>query len=180
MKEALLNRLRDRDIPLKEFRQTAISLSALVASEIYPRFQGQKVVLNAILRAGLSMLSAFQEKFMHAPIGLIGIRRDEKTVAPHLYYEKIPPLPSGAQILRLDPMLATGGSTNLALNLLKARGAVHCTVISLISAPEGQAFVKKNHPGVSLYTVALDRGLDDRKFIVPGLGDFGDRYFGTH
>lgn len=180
MKETLLNRLRDPKISLETFRETSLNLTTSLASEFFQRFQGKQVVLVAILRAGLVMLGAFQEKFMNAPIGLIGIRREEKTAAPHLYYENIPPLSPALQVLLLDPMLATGGSTDLALKILKSRGAVQCTAISLISAPEGQAFLKKNHPEVSLYTVALDEGLDDRKFIVPGLGDFGDRYFGTH
>ncbi|MBX7065792.1 MAG: uracil phosphoribosyltransferase [Parachlamydiales bacterium] len=179
MKEALLNRLRDREISIEVFRETSLSLSKLIASEIFLSMKGEAVVLTAILRAGLVMLPDFQKKFIDAPIGLIGIRRDEKTAKPHLYYDKLPHISPSAHVLILDPMLATGGSANLALNLLKSRGAGRCTLISMISAPEGVALIRKNHPHVSLYTVALDQGLDVRKFIVPGLGDFGDRYFGT-
>lgn len=177
MKEALLNRLRERDLSIKLFRETSLSISKSIASEI-PIVPDP--ILVAILRAGLVMLPAFQEKFVEAPIGLIGIRRDEKTAIPHLYYDKLPPLSPTAHILVLDPMLATGGSANLALNLLKSRGANHMTLISMISAPEGAALIKKNHPSVSLYTVVQDLGLDEHKYIVPGLGDFGDRYFGTN
>lgn len=176
MKGHLLNRLRDREVATEDFREISLSLSKLIASELP---SAPDAILVAILRAGLVMLPAFQEKFKGAPIGLIGIRRDEETAIPHHYYDKLPFLSPTAHILVLDPMLATGGSANLALNLLKSRGANRMTLISMISAPEGVALIKKNHPAVSLYTVALDRGLDEHKFIVPGLGDFGDRYFGT-
>lgn len=179
MKEGLLNRLRDRGLSTTLFRETSASLSKLMAIEIHQRHLGSNVLLIPILRAGLVMLPAFQEKFMGAPIGLIGIRRDEETAAPHLYYEKLPPLSPASHLLILDPMLATGGSANLALNLLKSRGAHSCTLISMIAAPEGVALIRKNHPATLLYTVAVDKGLDAHKFIVPGLGDFGDRYFGT-
>ncbi len=180
MKENLIDRLRDRDLPIEQFRELSLSLSKQMALEVASRFKpGEKVVLVAILRAGLVLLPAFQDQFSKAPIGLIGIRRDERTAIPELYYEKLPPLSPTARIFVLDPMLATGGSANLALNLLKERGAQHMTLISMISAPEGVRLIQKQHPAVSLYTVVQDLGLDDRKFIIPGLGDFGDRYFGT-
>lgn len=180
MKEKFLNQLRDRSLPIWNFREISLSLSKLMASEIIKQIpKSEKVILIAILRAGLALLPAFQEKFIGAPIGLIGIRREEETALPHLYYEKLPPFSPSDHILVLDPILATGGSANLALDLLKKRGGKKGTLISVISAPEGISLIQQNHPSISLYTVVKDQGLDAKKFIVPGIGDFGDRYFGT-
>lgn len=180
MKAELLDQLRDRKISIENFRKISLTLSKLIALEIFQRIDPeQRVVLVAILRAGLVLLPAFQDQFMGAPIGLIGIRRDEKTALPHLYYEKLPPLPGSSHILIFDPMLATGGSANLAINLLKAHGKHRMTLISMIAAPQGIELIQKGHPEVSQYTASIDKGLDQKKYIVPGLGDFGDRYFGT-
>ncbi len=180
MKEELLNRLRNRDLPMEAFRENSIKLSQLMASEISEHVStDQNILLIAILRAGLVLIPAFQEKFRKAPIGLIGIQREERTAIPHLYYEKLPPLTPTDHLLILDPMLATGGSANLALKLLKEQGGKTFTLISVIAAPEGNSLIQKEHPTVSRYTVAMDQGLDAEKFIIPGLGDFGDRYFGT-
>lgn len=180
MKDSWLHQLRNRNLPMEEFRNASANTSKSIAYEIFKQIpKNEPVLLVAILRAGLVLLPAFQELFPGAPIGLIGIQREEATAVPHLYYEKLPPLSPNQHVLILDPMLATGGSANLALNLLVKRGMKKGTVIAILAAPEGVAFLKKNHPAVSLHTVAVDQGLDAKKFIVPGLGDFGDRYFGT-
>lgn len=183
MKDHFLAILRDRATDCSAFRSAATKLSRLIALDICPPVaQGhQRIILIPILRAGLVLLSPFQEFFESAPIGFLGIRREEETALPHLYYEKLPRLTHTDQILLLDPMLATGGSANLALDRLKASGAdlSHVTLIVILAARIGLAAVEKRHPQVRIYTVAVDEKLDSKKFIVPGLGDFGDRYFGT-
>lgn len=180
MKESYLKQLRDRKLGMVGFRRASISLSKAIASEFASQFSAdQKIILVPVLRAGLVLLPAFQEIFIGAPIGLIGIRREEKTALPHLYYQNLPPLSAMDHILVLDPMLATGGSSTLAIELLKKAGGRNFTLVAVIAAPEGLCFFKRRHPEASIYTVAVDEGLDAEKFIVPGLGDFGDRYFGT-
>lgn len=171
MKEKFLKILRDRSTSRVSFREAADKLSHLMAQEIHV----ENAALVPILRAGIALLPAFLQKYPAAPIGFLGIRRDEKTAIPHLYYEKIPPLPD--QILILDPMLATGGSANLAIERLKAKGGKHIRLITIIASQEGVRFIREKHPDVKLYSVAIDETLDADKFIVPGLGDFGDRYF---
>lgn len=180
MKDTFLDLLRDRNLPIETFRKYAANISKSIASKISLSISpNEKVVLIVILRAGLALLPAFQEKFPTASIGLIGIERDEKDATSRLYYKKIPHLSLEERILVLDPMLATGSSAHLALNVLKLHGAKNLSLISVIAAPEGIKLIRKHHPEVSQYSVALDEGLDARKFITPGLGDFGDRYFGT-
>lgn len=180
MKDFYLKKLRDRKLKMGPFREASIKLSRLIASEILLQIGSkQKIILIPILRSGMVLLPAFQEIFMDAPIGLIGIQREEKSALPRLYYQNLPSILPNDRILILDPMIATGGSAALALNLLKEAGGKNLTLIGVIAAPEGLALVKKKHPEVDIYTVAIDSGLDDQKFIVPGLGDFGDRYFGT-
>lgn len=183
MKEHFLNILRDRASDCLTFRSSTISLSKLMASEIHAHIllQPARVILVPILRAGLALLPAFQEIFDSAPIGIVGIRRDEKTALPRLYYENLPSLTPTDQILLLDPMLATGGSATVALDRLSAHGANpgRTTIVTVLSAPEGLAAVKKRYPQPHIYSVAIDAALDANKYIIPGLGDFGDRYFGT-
>ena len=180
MKEYYLNQLRDRTISIVHFREASASLSKLIALEVSLEAHGsQKIILVPILRAGLSLLASFQDSFIEAPIGFIGIKRDEKTALPRLYYENLPPISPEDHVLVLDPMLATGGSANLALDLLKTKGAKSVTLVTILAAPEGIQWIKERHPKVHIYTVAIDKGLDAQKYIVPGLGDFGDRYFGT-
>lgn len=179
MKEQFLSLLRDRNAPLRQFRAATANLSQLMASEIAHQTRKQNIILIPILRAGLAILPSFQALFEGAPIGFLGIQRDEKTARPHLYYENLPPFSSQDQILLLDPMLATGGSAHLALDRIRAKGGVHITLVTVIAAPEGLQAIKTGHPEVRVYTVAVDEGVNAQKFIVPGLGDFGDRYFGT-
>lgn len=183
MKEHFLTILRDRTIDCPAFRAATAKLSESIASEIASQIgpEDQRIILIPILRAGLALLPPFQRIFPSAPIGILGIRRDEKTALPHLYYEKLPRLPPTDRLLLLDPMLATGGSANLALDLLKTHGAAlsRTTLITIIASKEGLKAVEHRHPQVQITTVAVDEKLDFKKYIVPGLGDFGDRYFGT-
>lgn len=197
MKEHFLTLLRDKNTTASSFREAAQQLALLMAAEVAMGIQlksrtihtpleategsilQDRVILVPILRAGLALLPAFQQLFKEAPIGFFGVRRDEKTAEPKLYYENIPPCSAKDQVILLDPMLATGGSINMAIDRIKAKGALRILFVSIVAAPEGIHAVQKRHPDVALYTVATDRALNSSKFIVPGLGDFGDRFFGT-
>lgn len=179
MKEHFLRQLRDRKSGIQAFRHASDNLSKLVSYEISSKIKNKVITLIPIMRAGLALLPAFKEVFEGAPIGILGIRRDETTALPHLYYENLPTLSPHNHVLLLDPMLATGGSANLAIERIKAKGATRITLVSIIAAPEGIHEVKTKHPEVEIYTVAIDEKLDANHYIVPGLGDYGDRYFGT-
>jgi uracil phosphoribosyltransferase len=136
------------------------------------------VVAVSVLRAGLGLLEAVTDLLPAVHVGYIGLERDEETLAPASYCMKVPPL-DGAVVLLLEPMLATGGSAALAARMLKERGAHDLRLICVVAAPEGIAHLARAHPDVRVVTAALDDGLNDRGFIVPGLGDFGDRLSGT-
>lgn len=138
-----------------------------------------EVVVVPVLRAGLAMLFAIQDFLPSVSVGFIGLERDEKTAQAREYYQKLPKLYATHRVLVIDPMLATGGSFDDTVTLLKEKGAKNITIVSIVSAPEGITRMQKRHPNVRIFTAAIDDHLDDRKFIVPGLGDFGDRYFGT-
>lgn len=137
------------------------------------------VVLVPILRAGLGMVAGFEEVFHEAPIGHIGIMRDEKTLQPTVYSRKLPPITSQARVLVLDPMLATGSSSTVAIDIVKETGARDIHLVSCLAAPEGIQRVAAAHPDVTIHVAAIDRGLNDKGYILPGLGDAGDRQFGT-
>lgn len=137
------------------------------------------LVFVPVLRAGLGLLDAMLELVPEARVGHIGIQRDEATLQPETYYNRLPERLDHSFVLVLDPMLATGGSACAALHTVKAAGAARVRMVSLIAAPEGVAAVQAAHPDVSIVTGALDEGLDARGFIVPGLGDAGDRLYGT-
>ncbi len=137
------------------------------------------VILVPVLRAGLGMVDAFLDMFPDARVGHVGLYRNEETLEPVEYYGKYPASLETAVIFLLDPMLATGGSAVAALRLLRARGARDVRLISLVSAPEGARALEAAFPEVPVYTAALDRGLNEKGYIVPGLGDAGDRIFGT-
>jgi len=136
------------------------------------------VVVVPILRAGLSMVEGVHTILPEANVGYIGLERDEETAEASEYYCKLPPL-TDHTILLTDPMLATGGSAVHALSVLRRHTSNPISLLSIIAAPEGVARVREAHPDVAVITAALDRELNDRKFICPGLGDFGDRLFGT-
>jgi uracil phosphoribosyltransferase len=139
----------------------------------------QDVVVVSVLRAGLGMLDAALELLPDARVGHIGLERDEQTAAASRYYSKLPPLTEKTAVLLVDPMLATGGSAVLAAGLVRAAGATDIRLLCLVAAPEGLAAFSGAWPDIPIYTPAVDRGLDARKFILPGLGDFGDRLYGT-
>jgi len=136
------------------------------------------VVAVPILRAGLGLLDPVTELFPNVRIGYAGLERDEATLRPTSYYLKVPEL-AGRVVLVLDPMLATGGSASFACSLLKERGATQVRLVCVVAAPEGVARLHADHPDVQVVTAALDDGLNEVGYIVPGLGDFGDRLFGT-
>lgn len=138
----------------------------------------QEVVAIPVLRAGLGLLSPVLELLPRVSVGYVGLERDEETAVARIYYQKLPPLASKVPLL-LDPMLATGGSAVQAVDLIKKAGGVGTRMICVVAAPEGVKALDGRHPDVEVFTAALDEGLNDRAFIVPGLGDFGDRLFGT-
>ena len=138
------------------------------------------VVVVPVLRAGLGMLDAILELIPSARVGHIGLQRDELTAVASRYYSKLPQDMSSSFVLMIDPMLATGGSAVAALDMLRDAGAQDVRMICIVSAPEGIELVEQHHPDVHIYTPVVDDGLNDHKFIVPGLGDFGDRLYGTH
>ena len=138
----------------------------------------QPLVAVPILRAGLGMLEPFTDLFPHVRVGYVGLERDEATLQPTSYYLKVPSL-EGASVLLLDPMLATGGSAAYAARLLAERGATDVRLVCVVAAPAGLARLAEEQPNVRVITAAVDERLDHRGYIVPGLGDFGDRLFGT-
>jgi uracil phosphoribosyltransferase len=140
---------------------------------------GADVVVVPVLRSGLGMLDAVLELLPSARVGHIGLQRDETTAIASQYYAKLPHGLENSYVLMIDPMLATGGSAVAALDLLKRAGARDIRILCIVAAPEGIAFIEQRFPDIRIFTPVIDRGLNDRKFIVPGLGDFGDRLYGT-
>jgi uracil phosphoribosyltransferase len=143
------------------------------------RIRGKKLVLVPILRAGLGMLEGVMRMVPLARVGHVGLYRDEKTLEPVEYFVKLPPAPEARDVVVLDPMLATGGSAAAAVTALRRRGASRVRLLCLVAAPEGVREMERAHPDVRIYAAALDRELDANGFIRPGLGDAGDRLFGT-
>jgi len=193
----ILLSLRDRRTDPDSFRRMAVRISVLLASEALRSLpmkpatvttplgeaSGHRiatdVVVVPVLRAGLGMLDAVLELVPGARVGHIGLQRDETTAIASRYYSKLPPGLADSHVLVVDPMLATGGSAVEALDLLKQAGATRIQILCIVAAPEGLALVERHHPDVEIYTPVIDQGLNERKFIVPGLGDFGDRLYGT-
>ena len=138
------------------------------------------IVVVPVLRAGLGMVEAVLELLPHARVGHIGLQRDEHTAIASRYYAKLPPDLSRSTALIVDPMLATGGSAVAAIAVLQSAGARDIRLICIVAAPEGIAAVEAAHPSVHIFTPVVDRGLNPQKFILPGLGDFGDRLYRTH
>lgn len=189
--------IRRKETTTEEFRRHAGIVSKILLAEVMKDLAttnvrietplapmtGKKlkyeVVVVPVLRAGLAMLFAIQDFLPSVAVGFVGLERDEKTAQAREYYRKLPKLLASHRVLVIDPMLATGGSFDDTVTLLKEKGAKQITIVSIVSAPEGIKRMQKNHPDVRIFTAAVDDNLNDRKFIVPGLGDFGDRYFGT-
>lgn len=200
VKDIFLTILRNKTTKRTEFRRAAYALSSIIAHEIIAHLptesitvktpintaQGIKlthdVILVPILRSGITMLPAFLQYFEHAPIGIVGLKRDERTAQAHLYYQNFPPIRAIDNIIILDPMIATGGTGIATITLLKEHNIRedHIYFASLISSQEGITAIKNQFPAVTIITAAQDKELNPQKFIVPGLGDFGDRFFGTN
>ena len=189
--------LRDARTAPPAFRRAANRISVLLAAEALRDLPSSSatvttplgpaegrvvitdVVVVPVLRAGLGMLDAVLELLPTARVGHIGLQRDEATAIASRYYSKLPPDLSQSHVLMIDPMLATGGSAVAAIDLIKAAGATAISMICIVSAPEGVALLERAHPDVAVYTPVVDKELNAHKFIVPGLGDFGDRLYGT-
>jgi uracil phosphoribosyltransferase len=192
-----LSVMRDRDTPHGEFRQALFEASAIMAVEVARDLPVKQVEIETpletttglrlrdevavvpVLRAGLGMVEGFLRLVPDARVGHVGIYRDEEEHVPIEYYERLPPRLPSARVYVLDPMLATGGSAVTALNHLKRAGARQLQLVCLVSAPQGIEAVQAEHPDVTIWTAAVDRELDENAYIRPGLGDAGDRVFGT-
>ncbi len=193
-----LTYIRDKRTGPKEFRELVEEITMLMAYEVTKDMPleeieietpvqkakskiiaGRKVGLVPILRAGLGMVEGMLKMIPAAKVGHIGLYRDPETLLPVEYYCKLPPDVAERELLVLDPMLATGGSAAAAIDFLKERGAENIKLVCMIAAPEGVKMVQEKHPNVDIYVAAIDEKLNDHGYIVPGLGDAGDRIFGT-
>lgn len=192
-----LSRLRDKNTNPKKFRELVRELAALLAYEATADLQTvqceletplakitgaelkDKIGLVPILRAGLGMVEGFWELMPSAEVWHIGLYRDEKTLRPVEYYNKLPLEPTVSVSIILDPMLATGGSATATADVLKRWGVKKIKFVGLIGAPEGIKLMQEHHPDVPIYLAAIDDHLNERGYILPGLGDAGDRQFGT-
>jgi uracil phosphoribosyltransferase len=192
-----LTTLRDKTTPPEHFRRAATRISVMLIAEALKDLKatkitvetplgpaaghraGSDVVVVPVLRAGLGMLDAVLELVPAARVGHIGLQRDEMTAVASQYYSKLPAGLAESYVLMIDPMLATGGSAVAALDLLRKAGAKIIRMICIVAAPDGVALVEKHHPEVAIYTPVVDEKLNAQKYIVPGLGDFGDRLYGT-
>ncbi len=194
-----LSIIRNKEVGTKEFREIVDEIASLMAYEVTrdlpmtevtietpvattekKTLAGKKLAIVPILRAGLGMVDGIMKLIPAARIGHIGMYRDEETLEPVEYFVKLPDDIDQREVLLVDPMLATGGSADMAIDALKKRGANTIKLITLVSAPEGVAAVQKAHPDVDLFTARVDDYLKEDGYIVPGLGDAGDRLFGTH
>jgi uracil phosphoribosyltransferase len=189
--------LRDKRTAPDEFRRVATRISVLLAAEALRdvpvantavdtplgpadgRRMASEVVVVPVLRAGLGMLDAVLALVPSARVGYIGLQRDERTAVASQYYSKLPNHLDSAYVLMIDPMLATGGSASAAIELLRRAGARRVRIVCIVAAPEGVAVIERDHPDVVVYTPVVDSHLNAQKYIVPGLGDFGDRLYGT-
>jgi uracil phosphoribosyltransferase len=190
--------IRNKETSVKEFRELTQEIAGLMVYEITRNLplvevlvetpitqttgyalEGKKLAIIPVLRAGLGMVDGILQLIPNAKVGHIGLYRDPETLLPVEYYCKLPGDINEREIFILDPMLATGGSAAAAIQLVKDRGGQKISLVSIIAAPEGVTKVHEEHPDVNIYTAALDSGLNDHKYIVPGLGDAGDRLFGT-
>ena len=192
-----LARLRDKDCNSQHFRLLVGNVARLMVPQVTADLAAdpcevetpleltkgtrlaRQIVLVPILRAGLSLSDGFLDLIPEAVVAHLGLARNEKTLEPETYYQNVKVELTEAHVLVLDPMLATGGSAAEALRQLKAQGATRLKFVCLIAAPEGVERLEKEHPDVPIYTAAVDRGLNELGYICPGLGDAGDRSFGT-
>ncbi|WP_405221489.1 uracil phosphoribosyltransferase [Lentisalinibacter sediminis] len=189
--------IRNKDTGHKKFRELTNEITMFLCYEALKQVQVEEVevetpvapatckrianeiVVVPVLRAGVGMLEGILDLVPIAKVGFVGMQRDEETATPVEYYQKLPTFHKDALYIVVDPMLATGGSTIATLDLLKAGGVEKIIVICMVTCPEGIAAVEKTHPDVQIYTAAVDDHLNEKKYIVPGLGDAGDRLYGT-
>lgn len=193
-----LTLMRDKNTGSKDFRELVKEVATLMAFEVTRNLpleeveietplckmnakvlSGEKIGIVPILRAGLGMVEGILDLIPTARVGHVGLYRDPETLTPVEYYCKLPPDVQDRELIVVDPMLATGGSSNAAIDFIKERGAQNIRLMCLIAAPEGIEAVQKAHPDVDIYVAAVDSHLNDHAYIVPGLGDAGDRLFGT-
>ena len=193
-----LSIMRDKKTGCKEFRELLDEISMLMVYEVTrdlptedvevetpigvtktKALAGKPIGIIPILRAGLGMVDGILNLIPNAKVGHIGLYRDPKTLEPVEYYCKLPEDAEHRELIVLDPMLATGGSASAAIGFIKQRGCQNIRLVNLIAAPEGIARIQKDHPDVDIYVAAQDSHLNDHGYIVPGLGDAGDRLFGT-
>lgn len=192
-----LTQMRNENTGTKDFRQNLDEIAALMAYEItrdlpveaveiqtpvavcHTTQLAKEVTLVPILRAGLGMVDGIRSLIPTAKVGHVGLYRDEETLMPHEYFAKFPSNMPDSIVMVLDPMLATGGSAEAAITLLKNRGAKQIKLVCLVGAPEGVNHIEEVHPDVDIYLAALDEKLNENGYIVPGLGDAGDRIYGT-
>src|SRR5512133_196835 len=192
-----LSQIRRKETGTKDFRQNLDEIAGLMAYEISRDLPlrdividtplsscktselAKEIVLIPVLRAGLGMVDGITNLIPTAKVGHIGLYRDHVTLKPTEYYAKFPSTLPDSVVMVLDPMLATGGSASAAITAIKARGAVTVRLVCIVGVPEGVARIEKDHPDVDIYLAALDSHLDENGYIVPGLGDAGDRLFGT-
>ncbi len=192
-----LTNIRKTQTNTKDFYQNVNEIAGLMAYEITRDFPlkpveietpicksvqyelANDVVIVPILRAGLGMVDGIRSMIPTAKVGFIGLYRDEETLEPHEYYAKFPDTIKDSIVLLVDPMLATGGSASAAITMLKKRGCKDIRYVGLVGAPEGVKTLQKDHPEVPIYLASLDEKLNEKGYIVPGLGDCGDRLFGT-
>ena len=193
-----LTLMRKKSTPTGQFRRLLREISHLLAYEVTrdlplvnktvetpmqemqaPVLAGKKLALVSILRAGNGLLDGVLELIPSARVGFVGLYRDEKTLKPVQYYFKVPKALGDRTVIALDPMLATGNSSTAAIDLLKKAGAKDIRFVCLLAAPEGVARMKQAHPDVPIFTASVDERLDEKGYITPGLGDAGDRMYGT-
>lgn len=189
--------IRDKNSTHEQFRNAVNRISNVLASEIMKQAELEEIIVETpleqtvgyslksqvilvpVLRAGLGMVSGFITVIPDAKVGHVGIQRNESTLEPVVYYSKVPNSIPDAMVIVLDPMLATGGSSAAAIDYLKSRGAKSIFFACLVASPEGVSFLQQAHPDVEIFAAASDRCLNDKGYILPGLGDAGDRMFGT-
>jgi len=190
--------MRDKDTSVKDFRDLVSEIGMLITYEatrdlplttkeietpicksVQPTLAGKKIAVVPILRAGLGLVDGVLRMIPSARVGHIGMYRDEETLEPHVYFCKMPKDIADREIMIVDPMLATGGSACAAIAEMKKRGCTHIKLMILVAAPQGIEAVRRDHPEVDIYAGAVDEKLNDKGYIVPGLGDAGDRIFGT-
>lgn len=192
-----LTQMRKKETGTKDFRQNLDEIAGLMAYEItrdlptvpveiktpvatcHTYELEKEIILVPILRAGLGMVNGICDLIPTVKVAHVGLYRDEETLEPHVYFEKYPKAIKDAIVMIVDPMLATGGSATAAIEMVKKQGAKNIRLVCLVGAPEGVKTVEQEHPDVDIYLAALDEKLNEKGYIIPGLGDAGDRIFGT-